>query len=114
MLKKIECFVRSSKLEDIKDRLIELGVEGMSVSNILGFGRLQTMTPEEKVGGKVKLLERVRIEIVIEEDRVDELVGEIKRLARTGTVGAGKIFIIPVEDAVRISTAETGRIAVRK
>ena len=113
MLKKIECFVRQSKLEHIKDRLIELGVEGMSVVKIMGFGRLQTMTPEEKTNGKVKLLERVRVDIVVEEDRVDEIVSEIKRLARTGSVGAGKIFVIPVEDAIRISTDEAGRIAVR-
>ena len=113
MLKKIECFVRESKLDSIKDRLIEIGVEGMTVCMVKGFGRLQTMTPEEKVDGKVQLLERIRIEIVIEEERVDEIVNEIKMLARTGAVGAGKIFVIPVEDAVRISTAESGRIAVR-
>ena len=113
MLKMIECFVRESKLEEIKDRLIEIGVEGMSVTDIMGFGRLQTMTDEEKVDGRVKLLPRKRVDIVVEEERVNEVVTVIKKLARTGLMGAGKIFVIPVEDAVRISTAETGRFAIR-
>ncbi len=113
MLKKIECYVRQSKLEDIKDRLIELEVDGMSVANIMGFGRLQTMTPDEKEDGKVRLVERLRIDIIVEEERVDMVISEIKKLAFTGSVGAGKIFVIPVEDAIRISTDEAGRSAIR-
>jgi nitrogen regulatory protein PII len=112
MLRKIECFIQPSKLDKIKDALIEAGVDGMSVSEVEGFGRqrgqLNGDTPQEKVSFRPK----IKLEIVVDEEIVDEVTSLIVKLARTGKIGAGKVFIIPVEDAIRIRTSEAGKAAI--
>jgi len=108
MLRKIECFLQPSKLEKIREMLVRKGIEGMSVSEARGFG---TRSPVKD--GAPQFEDRLKIEIVVDEGVVDEIIREIKRLAGTGTIGAGKIFVIPVEDAVRISTSEQGRSAIQ-
>ncbi len=112
MLRKIECFIQPSKLDQIKDALIEAGVDGMSVSEVEGFGRQRGRLNGEKPSAGVKFLPKTKLEIVVDEEIVDEITTLIVRLARTGKIGAGKIFIIPVEDAIRIRTSEAGKAAI--
>lgn len=112
MLKKIECFIQPFKLDAIKDALFEIGVEGMSVIEAKGFGRQRGYHENEVPNKKVKFLPKIKLEIVVDEDIVEDVITVIKRLARTGNIGAGKMFVLPVEDAVRISTEETGRSAI--
>lgn len=112
MLRKIECYIQPSKLDSIKNALIEAGVDGMSVSEVEGFGRQRGQLNGDKPSGQVKFLPKTKLEIVVDEEIVEETTTLIVRLARTGKIGAGKIFIIPVEDAVRIRTSEAGRSAL--
>ena len=112
MLKKIECFIQPFKLDEIKKSLVDAGVEGMSVTEIKGFGRQKGYKQGEKPDKDVKFLAKTKIEIIVDENIVEEIIRLIKKLARTNTIGAGKIFVIPVEDAVRISTEESGSRAL--
>ncbi len=109
MLKKIEGYLRPTKLNELQSELMEEGVPGMSVNHVEGYGR----TSEEDDSGSVPLEERTKIEIVVEEELVETVISKIKDLAGRGEVGAGKIFVLPVEDAIRISTDEMGRSAIR-
>jgi len=112
MLRKIECFIQPSKLDQIKDALIEAGVDGMTVSEVEGFGRQRGRVNGEKPSSRVKFRQKTKLEIVVDEEIVDEITTLIVKLARTGKIGAGKIFILPVEDAIRIRTSESGRSAL--
>ncbi len=112
MLKKIEGFIQPAKLDELKDALIEAGVEGMTVSDVRGFGRQLGHTEENDDSRPVRFLPKTKIEIVVEEERVEELISLIMRMARTGKIGAGKLFVLPVEDAVRVSTSEAGKSAI--
>ena len=108
MLRKIECFLSPGKIDPMRDMLVRKGIEGMSLIQAQGFG---TRSKVDKKGMPV-LEERVKIEIVVEESRVDEIVGEIQTLAGIGVIGVGKVFVLPVEDAVRLSTREAGKSAI--
>jgi len=116
MLRKIECYIQPFKLEPLTRALVELGVDGMSVTEVRGFGRQrgqvvkQRGQPAPKL--EIKFLPKLKLEIIVPEDMVDAAVVLITKLARTGTVGAGKIFILPVEDAIRIGTGEAGHTAI--
>lgn len=112
MLKKIECFIQPSKLDIIKDELIKAGVEGMAVSEVKGFGKQRGYASADMPKKGVKFLPKIKIELVVDESILNEVIAKIKSLATTGTFGAGKIFVLPVEDAVRIRTEETGRSAI--
>ena len=112
MLKKIECFIQPSKLDSIKDALFDAGVEGLSVSEVQGVGRQRGYTKKEKEGKEVKFLPKTKLEIVVDEEIVEKIIALIKKLGKTGTIGAGKIFVVPVEDAIRISTEEVGKSAI--
>ena len=112
MLKKVECFLQPSKLEEVKDELVKMGVEGMSVSEVRGFGTQRGYLGGEKTNNKVKFLPKVKVEIVVDEEIVEEVIGAIRKLCTAKTIGAGKIFVIPVEDAVRVRTAEVGKSAI--
>jgi nitrogen regulatory protein P-II 1 len=112
MLKKIECFIQPFKLEEIKDTLAEAGVEGMSVTEVKGFGRQHGFIEGERRNRKVKFRPKTKLEIVVDEELVEKVISDIQKLAHTGTIGSGKIFVIPVEDALRIRTRETGRSAL--
>ncbi len=115
MLRKIECFIQPFKLEPLTQALVELGVDGMTVTEVRGFGRQRgraTAGREPVKPEEIKFLSKLKLEVVVSEDMVDAAVLLITRLARTGTVGAGKIFILPVEDAVRIGTGEAGYTAI--
>ena len=107
MLRKLEAFLTPSKLEPLREVLLKRGIEGMSVIQAQGWG-----TRSKVRNGKPQFEERVKVEIVLDEDQVDALIRDIQDLAGAGNLGAGKIFVIPVEDAVRLSTRESGKSAV--
>ncbi len=112
-MKKIEAIIKPFKLDDVKEALQEIGLQGMSVTDIRGFGRQKGHT-ELYRGAEyvVDFLPKVKIEIVVDDPIVERAVETIKKAAHSGRIGDGKIFIIPVEDAVRIRTGETGPEAI--
>ncbi len=111
-VKKIEAIIRATKVEDVKSALDKFGIHGMTVSDVLGCG-LQRGHREIYRGTEyIKLLPKVKMEIVIRDEHVDKVVELISDAARTGEVGDGKIFITPVENAVRIRTKESGDAAI--
>jgi nitrogen regulatory protein PII len=108
-MKLIKAIVKPFKLEDVKDALAEVGVEGMTVSEVKGFGRQKGHT-EIYRGSEytVDFLPKTMLEAVVEDDMVDVAVKAIVTAAKTGKIGDGKVFVIPVESAVRIRTDEEG------
>jgi nitrogen regulatory protein P-II 1 len=108
-VKKIEAYIKPFKLDDVKAALMELGVRGMSVSEIRGFGRQKGHTELYRGSEyKVDFLPKTKLEIVVTDEMVEEAIEVIQKVARTGQVGDGKIFVLPVEDAIRIRTGESG------
>jgi len=108
-VKKIEAYIKPFKLDDVKAALMELGVRGMSVTEIRGFGRQKGHTELYRGSEyKVDFLPKTKLEIVIPDELVEQVIEVIQKVAKTGQVGDGKIFILPVEDAVRIRTGESG------
>ncbi len=112
-MKKIECITRALKLAEIKDALAEIGVVGMTVTDVRGCGQ-QKGRHELYRGNEytVSLLPKVKIEIAVSDEQVDEVVETILEVARTGEIGDGKIFISPLERVIRIRTGEEGRQAL--
>ena len=113
LMKKVEAIIKPFKLEDVKEALAALGVEGMTVSEVKGFGRQKGHT-EIYRGSEytVDFLPKIKIEIVLVDDLVGSAVQAIVKAAKTGKIGDGKVFVSPVEDAVRIRTEEKGEHAV--
>jgi nitrogen regulatory protein P-II 1 len=112
-MKKIEAIVKPFKLDDLKDRVFEAGVRGMTVSEVKGFGR--TGGKKEVYRGSayvVDFVPKVRIQCVVEDEIVAQVVDAIVAAARTGQIGDGKIFIIPVDEVIRIRTGERGKDAI--
>ncbi|MFN5855833.1 MAG: P-II family nitrogen regulator [Pseudanabaenaceae cyanobacterium] len=112
-MKKVEAIIRPFKLDEVKIALVNAGVVGMTVSEVRGFGRQKGQT--ERYRGSeytVEFLQKLKVEIVIEDDQVDMVVEKIITAARTGEIGDGKIFISPVEGIVRIRTSEKDSKAV--
>ncbi len=112
-MKKIEAIIKPFKLEEVKDSLAELGIEGMTVSEVKGFGRQKGHT-EIYRGSEytVDFLPKIKVEVVLPDGQVDAAVAAIVKAAKTGKIGDGKVFISLVEEAVRIRTEETGDKAV--
>jgi len=112
-VKKIEAVVRHFKLEEIKDALMEAGVQGMTVTEVRGFGR-QKGHKEQYRGAEysVDFLPKVKMEVVVGEDQVKVVVETIIRTARTGQIGDGKIFVTDLDETVRIRTGESGVEAI--
>lgn len=108
-MKKIEAIVKPFKLDDIKDRLDEVGVHGMTVSEVKGFGRGRGKAPiypgAEYI---IDFVPKIKIEIVVPDDLVHAVIDAIQESARTGHVGDGKIFVVPIDEAIRIRTGERG------
>jgi len=113
LMKKIEAIVKPFKLEEIKDALGEMGVTGMTVTEVKGFGR-QKGHAEIYRGSEytVDFLPKIKIEIVLADSQADDAVDIIVRTAKTGKIGDGKVFILPVDEAIRIRTDEKGELAV--
>ena len=112
-MKKIEAVIKPFKLDEVKDALHELGVQGLTIIEARGFGR-QKGHAELYRGAEyvVDFLPKVKIEIVLDDALIDQAVDAIVRAARTGRIGDGKIFVLPVEEVVRIRTGERGSDAV--
>jgi nitrogen regulatory protein P-II 1 len=112
-MKKIEAIIKPFKLDEVKEALQEVGVQGITVTEAKGFGRQKGHT-ELYRGAEyvVDFLPKVKIEIVVDEARVEASVDAIQKAARTGRIGDGKIFVINVEEAIRIRTGETGADAI--
>ncbi|MCX6977045.1 MAG: P-II family nitrogen regulator [Verrucomicrobia bacterium] len=112
-MKKIEAIIKPFKLEEVKEALAEIGVEGMTVSEVKGFGRQKGHT-EIYRGSEytVDFLLKIKIEVVLIDDLAEKAVAAIVKAAKTGKIGDGKVFISPVLEAVRIRTDETGEKAV--
>jgi len=112
-MKKIEAIIKPFKLEDVKEALSGLGVEGMTVSEVKGFGRQKGHT-EIYRGSEytVDFLPKIKIEIVLADSLVNSAVEAVVKAAKTGKIGDGKVFVSAIENAVRIRTEETGEDAV--
>ena len=112
-MKKIEAIIKPFKLDEVKEALQEAGLQGITVTEAKGFGRQKGHT-ELYRGAEyvVDFLPKVKIEIVINEDRQEAAVEAIQKAARTGRIGDGKIFVLNVEEAIRIRTGETGADAI--
>lgn len=108
-MRKIECIIKPFKLDDVKSALCDLGITGMTVSEVRGFGRQKGHTELYRGAEyQIDFIPKVKIELVIAADLVDEVVAAVQREASTGRIGDGKIFVLPVEQAIRIRTGETG------
>ncbi len=112
-MKKIEAIIKPFKLEEVKEALNELGLKGLTVTEVKGFGRQKGHT-ELYRGAEyvVDFLPKVKIEVVLEDALVDRAVEAIQNAANTGRIGDGKIFVIPVEEVIRIRTGERGADAI--
>ena len=112
-MKKIEAIIKPFKLEDVKEAITAIGVEGMTVTEVKGFGRQKGHT-EIYRGSEytVDFLPKVKLEIVATDERTEPIVNAIVRAAKTGKIGDGKVFVQPITDAIRIRTEEHGDKAV--
>ena len=112
-MKKLETIIKPFKLDELKEGLSALGIQGMTVSEVKGFGR-QKGHSEIYRGAEytVDFVPKVKVEIVVETDMVDKVIEAILSHARTGKIGDGKIFVLPVEEAIRIRTGEKGKDAI--
>ena len=112
-MKKIEAIIKPFKLEEVKEALSEIGLSGITVVEAKGFGRQKGHT-ELYRGAEyvVDFLPKVKIEVVLDDDQVDRAIETIQKAAHTGKIGDGKIFVVPIETAIRIRTGETGSSAI--
>jgi len=112
-MKKIEAIIKPFKLDDVKEALSQVGVEGLTVTEVKGFGRQKGHT-ELYRGAEyvVDFLPKIKLEIVVRDEIVDRVIEAISQAANTGKIGDGKIFVLPLEEAIRIRTGERGPAAV--
>lgn len=112
-MKKIEAVIKPFKLDDVREALVALGIQGMTVTEVKGFGRQKGHTELYRGSEyEVSFLPKVRIDVVVTNDMVDKAVAAIAEMAKTGSIGDGKIFVSPVEETIRIRTGERGEGAV--
>jgi|ERR1039457_3537974 nitrogen regulatory protein P-II 1 len=112
-MKLIEAIIKPFKLDEVKDALNEIGIEGITVSEVKGFGRQKGHT-ELYRGAEyvVDFIPKIKIEIAVSDDLVSKIIDTIQTTAKTGRIGDGKIFVIPIEEAIRIRTGEKGNDAI--
>jgi nitrogen regulatory protein P-II 1 len=112
-VKKIEAIIKPFKLDEVKEALNSLGIKGMTVSEVKGYGRQKGHT-EIYRGAEyvVDFIPKVKMEVVVQDEQVDQVIDTILKVARTGKIGDGKIFVLPVERVIRVRTGETGAEAV--
>ena len=112
-MKKIEAIIKPFKLDDVKEALNGIGIKGMTISEVKGYGRQKGHT-EIYRGAEyvVDFLPKIKMEIIVNADQVDQVIETVVEAARTGKIGDGKIFVLPVEQIVRVRTGETGREAI--
>jgi nitrogen regulatory protein P-II 1 len=113
-MKKIEAIIRHERLQEVQDALDQLGVSGLTVSEVVGCGRQKGYTEQYRgVQANISLLPKIKVESVVPSDLVERAVEAIVEAARTGNVGDGRVFVYPVEQSVRIRTGESGEESVR-
>jgi len=112
-MKKIEAIVKPFKLDDVKEALNEIGIQGMTISEVKGYGR-QKGHKEIYRGAEyvVDFIPKVKIEIIVDSDRADQVVAAIEKAANTGKIGDGKIFVFSIEEVIRVRTGERGKEAI--
>jgi nitrogen regulatory protein PII len=112
-MKKIEAIVKPFKLDDVKEALNEIGIQGMTISEVKGYGR-QKGHKEIYRGAEyvVDFIPKVKIEIIVDTDRADQVVATIQKAANTGKIGDGKIFVFSIEEVIRVRTGERGKDAI--
>jgi nitrogen regulatory protein P-II 1 len=111
-MKKIETIIKPFKLDDVKKELTKIGIQGMTMSEVKGFGRQKGHTEIYRGAEyKIDFLPKVKIELVVTDEIVTQVIETIERAAKTGKIGDGKIFVSPVEEVIRIRTGERGRDA---
>ena len=112
-MKKIEAIIKPFKLDDVKEALNEHGIKGMTLSEVKGYGR-QKGHKEIYRGAEyvVDFIPKVKLEIIVDADQVDDVVEIIRQAAQTGKIGDGKIFVLPVEQVIRVRTGEKGKEAI--
>jgi nitrogen regulatory protein PII len=112
-MKKIEAIVKPFKLDDVKEALNEIGIQGMTISEVKGYGR-QKGHKEIYRGAEyvVDFIPKVKIEIIVDSERADQVVEAIQKAANTGKIGDGKIFVFSVEEVIRVRTGEKGKDAI--
>jgi nitrogen regulatory protein P-II 1 len=112
-MKKVEAIIKPFKLDEVKESLSAIGVQGLTVSEIKGFGRQKGHT-ELYRGAEyvVDFLPKVKLEIIAADEKVGDIIGAIEKSAKTGRIGDGKIFVMPIEEVIRIRTGERGPDAV--
>ncbi len=112
-MKKIEAIIKPFKLDEVKQALSKIGVQGMTVTEVKGFGRQKGHTEIYRGAEyKIDFLAKVKIELITPDDMVHQVIETIERTAKTGKIGDGKIFLLPVEEVIRIRTGERGRDAL--
>ena len=112
-MKKIEAIIKHFKLDEVRDALNKVGVQGMTVTEVKGFGRQKGhMEVYRGVEYEVKFLPKVKLEVAVSEDKLDEVLTVIQENAKTGEIGDGKIFVSALEETIRIRTGERGREAL--
>jgi len=112
-MKKVEAVIRPTKMDEVKEALSDIGIAGMTVTDVRGYGRQRGRT--EKYRGNtyvVNLLPKIKIEFIVPDDRADEVVEVVLEAARTGEIGDGKVFVSHVEESIRIRTGERGDSAL--
>ncbi len=112
-MKKLECIIRPFKLEEVKDALNNVGVRGMTVSEVRGFGRSRGHT-ELYRGSEytIEFVPKLKLEIVLEDENTDKVIDAVQQAASTGKIGDGKIFVLPIDETIRIRTGERGAAAI--
>ncbi len=112
-MKKIEAIIKPFKLDDVKEALNEMGIKGMTISEVKGYGR-QKGHKEIYRGAEyvVDFIPKIKMEIIVDATQVDEVVDKIRNAANTGKIGDGKIFVLPVEQVIRVRTGEKGKEAI--
>lgn len=112
-MKKVEAIIKPFKLDDVKEALNKIGIQGMTISEVKGYGR-QKGHKEIYRGAEyvVDFIPKIKLEIVIDDGRVQAVVETIQKAANTGKIGDGKIFVLPVEEAIRVRTGEKGKDAI--
>jgi nitrogen regulatory protein P-II 1 len=112
-MKKIECIIQPGRLDDVREGLTDVGITGLTVTEVKGYGRQKGHT-ELYRGAEytIDFIPKIKLEIVVTEERVQGVIDTVMEKARTGRIGDGKIFVVPVEETIRIRTGERGRDAV--
>jgi nitrogen regulatory protein P-II 1 len=112
-MKKIEAIIRPFRIDDVREALTEIGIKGMTLTEVKGYGRQKGHTELYRGSEyQIDFLPKMKIEVIVADDAVDRVVDTIIAAAKTGQVGDGKIFVYPVEDVIRVRTGESGEAAL--